>query len=685
MRIEELVRRVGEAIERTILVPDDVRGTISIVAKRPVTLDEAWRILESSLSILGFSLLPATAETWRIAKVAEAVGESPFDPKAELEGDSFVTTLIPLRQADIEAVLPVLEPLSGSRVTLVPYSETNSLIASGPEKAIARLTEIADELDRVEEQTLRLRVLRHRGVDDVEPIVEGFLEEAPLVVAQTQIWSDLRTNSLLVRGLPEGVDAVIDFLDRLDQPRETEGALRILRVLNRDPQEVADLIQSLADPGAAATADEAEAASPLDEADFSIAVDPPTRSLIVRADPRTHEAIRELVERLDAPPKLIAVDITVSELRTPSAFGMLVGFQIPFSKGSGIGDVIGIVTSSPSAGGLPPTVVGRVQRDDNVVFIPEGSTTPISIPIEATIAATDIDATNEVLIQPSLVVTAGEQHEIFVGDNVPIPVTEDGGLADAGTDPSGDAATLDGVNLGSLAQTTRFDRTDIGTRLALDVQAGEEGSIRLNLEIELSRIDLARASLGGDPREVGPSYVENKLTVEALLVDGESAVLAVDQRTNQTMIRSGIPFLRDLPYLGFLFGADATTVDDVRLMIVARARRVSNPSELVADTIRRRLAFERRRARGAGLPAVTGPPFGVRVTTRRRLDDAEAIAGSLALRGLTVEVHAWELDGEALHDVYVTRLPSMVDAADLAYSLDEEGWSTDLVVFPQAR
>ena len=29
------------------------------------------------------------------------------------------------------------------------------------------------ELDRVEEQTLRLRVLRHRGVDDVEPIVEN--------------------------------------------------------------------------------------------------------------------------------------------------------------------------------------------------------------------------------------------------------------------------------------------------------------------------------------------------------------------------------------------------------------------------------------------------------------------------------------------------------------------------------
>jgi general secretion pathway protein D len=687
LRIEQLVRMVGEANERTILLPDDVRGTISIVSRRPATAGEAWRVLESALAILGFSLLPSTAGTWRVAKVADAVAESPFDPEASLqgEGDSFITTLISLQQASTEVILPILEPLAGGRVTLVPYPETNSLIASGPERAIARLTEIAAELDRVEEKRLRIRVLRYRGVEDVEALVEGFLEEAPRRVAQTQIWSDVRTNSLVVRGMPEGLEAVLDFLDRLDQPREGGGAIRILPVLNRDPQEVADLIQTLTDSGNASTVAEVEAGSPLDGTDFSIAVDGPSRSLIVRADPQTHETIRDLVEQLDASPKLVAVDITVSELRTPSAFGMLVGFQIPFSKGSGVGDVIGIVSSSPSAGNLPPTVTGRVQRDDNVVFIPDGSTTPVSIPIEVTFAGTDIDATNEVLIQPSLIVTAGEQHEIFAGDNIPIPVTEDGGLAESAGNSTGDSETNNGSVLNTLSRTTRFERRDIGTRLSVEVQAGEEGSIRLDLQLELSRLDLARASLGGDPAEVGPSFVENELTVTAMLEDGESAVLAVDQRTIETNLRSGVPFLRDLPYLGFLFGSDGKTIDDVRLMVVARARRVSNPAELVADTIRRRLAFERRRVRSAGLPAVTGSPFAVRVTTRRRADDAESIRDSLVLRGLDSEIHRWELDDEAFYDVYVTGLPSMVDAADLARSLDEDGWSTDLVVFPQAR
>ena len=208
IRIEQLVKRVGEATNRTILLTDDVRGTVSIVAKRPVTLDESWAILESCLSILGFSLLPSTVGTWRIAKVAEAVGEAPFRPNAGKDSDSYITTLIPLRAANLQDVLKVIEPLSGSRVTLVPFEPTNSLIASGSESAIARLTGLADLFDQVEEQTLRLRVLRYRDVSDVEFFVENYLESQGIALRGVQVWSDERTNSIVTRGPPAGVERV---------------------------------------------------------------------------------------------------------------------------------------------------------------------------------------------------------------------------------------------------------------------------------------------------------------------------------------------------------------------------------------------------------------------------------------------------------------------------------------------
>lgn len=678
-RIEQLVRKVGEATGRTILVPDDVRGTISIIAKRPVTHDEAWSILESALTMLGFSLLPSTVGNWRIAKVADAVGEAPFRTTADRDSDSFVTTLIPLRKANLQDILKVLEPLSGNRVTLVPFPSTNSLIASGSERAIARLTGLADELDRIEEKALRQRVLRYRGVTEIESMVETFLTSGDYRLSLVQVWADERTNSFVIRGEAEDVARVVDFLEAIDQPIEGSGSLRILRVLHRDPEEVAELIRKLASPAqnpVSATIAARFAAGPLEDADFSIAVDGRSRSLVIRADSQTHAAIREVLELLDVQPQLVAIDITISEIRTPVNQGFLFGFQIPFALGQDNDDLVGFVRSDPSAGtaNAVPTISGRIQRDSGVTFETVENGIPITVPVlqSGSIAALDFEGTNEVLIQPSLIVTAGDQHEIFVGRNIPIPVTDSAGI--------NEGATIGGVNINSISRTTRFDRRDIGTRLLVEVLAGKEGKIQLDLEIELSALDATRAALGGDIEEVGPSFVEQSLVVKARLEDGESAVLAINSKRVETRVRSGVPFFRDLPLLGFLFQSKGTIIEDVRMIIVARARRISNPTELVADTIRRRLVFERRNAREAGLPQIDGSPYGVRVTTRLIEEDARAIADSLSFRGLNAVVHGWQARESLYYDVYVVNLASMVDAAEIAQSLAEEGWEADLVV-----
>lgn len=678
-RIERLVEKIGEAAGRTILVPDEVRGTVTIVAKRAMTIDESWAVLETALSMLGHSLLPGPADVWRIAKVADSVGEAPFQPVDDERTESFVTTLIPLRNADVEEVMPVLEPLSGSRVTLVPYTETNSIIASGSEVRIARLTALADELDRIEELALRIRVLRHRGVEDVEGFVERFLESGDFEVRDVQVWSDSRTNSLAVRGSASGVAEVIRFIDGVDQPIERGGSLRTLRILHRDPEEVADLVRSLSDSTAAATTPVASLAGPLDGTQYAIAVDGPSRSLVVKAEPETQEVIREIVELLDVPPQLVAVDLTVSELRMPEAYGLAMGFTLPFSTGSdGNNDLVGVVVNEASSAGidLPPTVFGRISRDTGVAIQQNINGNLVTVPIfqSGTIAGVDFEAVNEILIQPSLIVTAGDQHEIFVGTNVPIPVTD--------SDSSGlGTSTVAGLNVPQLSRTTNFDRRDIGTRVVLEATTGTEGKVQLDLEIELSNIDPTVANLGGNAAELGPSYTQKSLVATARLDDGETATLAVntDQKTQD--VETGVPFFRSLPFFGRFFRSTGTVVDDVKLVIAVRVRRISNPSELVADTIRRRLVFERRASRESNLPRVEGPPFGVRVTTRVYEGDARAIADALALEGHETKVHAWQSSSADYWDVYVMNLGSLVDAGIVARELAEQGWETDLVVF----
>ena len=135
---------------------------------------------------------------------------------------------------------------------------------------------------------------------------------------------------------------------------------------------------------------------------------------MVSTDPATHIIIREVLETLDELPQQIAVDITVSEVRTPRSFTLGFGFSVPFSASD---DVSGFVQSSPVSGGLPTeappgtSFFGRVTRDTGVSFaLPGGGGVEIPILQTGVVSAGDFTARTYVLIQPSLIVTAGEQH-----------------------------------------------------------------------------------------------------------------------------------------------------------------------------------------------------------------------------------------------------------------------------------
>lgn len=701
MQIEKVIAQVAEANQRTILFDDSVRGTVSIVAKRPVTYDEAWGLLESALSMLGFTLLPSTVDTWRIAKAASALGEAPFVASADRKGgESFVTTLIPLEVADLQAVMNVLQPLTGSKVKLVPYAETNSLIASGPERSIGRLTSIADELDRVEEREIELRVLRYRDVSEAEPLVEALLESEEVNSRDVDVWTDARTNSIVMRGARESVQRMLDFIERFDVPSENEGQIRILRVLNRDAEDVAALINGFSrsggsggspSSGAGGTRGVSDASrTELDGADYTIVVDSPSRSLVVRADPRTHEAIREVLEILDAPAQLIAVDITLTDVRTPRTFSLGFGFQLPFSTGVGGADLIGNIVSSPAPPGqaglltAPPTqtplpLFGRVARDSGISFdVPGEDGQIITIPVEqsAVIDAGEFSGQSTVLSQPHLVVTAGDRHEIFVGDNLPVPVTDPSGLAN----PDGLVAIR---GLEDLARTTNFERTDVGIQLGIEARAGLKGKVILDLDLDISAISPDQTS-AGPIQLVGPTFIQQTISATVRLEDGETAIIAVDRELRDQKGEFGTPFLSKIPLLGWMFKRKLENQLDTRLVVAARARRVSSPAELVADTIRRRLVFERRSARVSKLPSIEGAPYAVRVTTRVREDDADAIASGLAQEGFETRVFSWESSTGPLFDVYILSLDSMVDAARIAQDLSDEGWQADLVVLPRS-
>jgi type II secretory pathway component GspD/PulD (secretin) len=135
-----------------------------------------------------------------------------------------------------------------------------------------------------------------------------------------------------------------------------------------------------------------------------------------------------------------------------------------------------------------------------------------------------------------------------------------------------------------------------------------------------------------------------------------------------------------IPLLGFLFSRTEETVDDVDFVVVITARQMDSIEEDIAETVRRRMAFERSIARVADLGSVGDAPYAVLLDTVRSADQAREIAEAFEGDGFETRVTDWDAAGSSVHDVYVVDLASFDDAVVLARKLNDAGWPAELTV-----
>jgi len=285
---------------------------------------------------------------------------------------------------------------------------------------------------------------------------------------------------------------------------------------------------------------------------------------------------------------------------------------------------------------------------------------------------------SNVLMRPHINVISGEEHEIFTGNNIPVPVA-------AGTPQGVQVEGQAGIAQTSagITNTQNIERQDVGVRMRVKPILGEEGVVMVELDLEFS--DVVQ-SIAGDVETVGPTIEKRTLEVKANLRDGEYALVGmyVDRKTFFSEV--GMPIFKDIPVLGYLFRTTRRSFVDTEFLVVLSARVLRTREEDIAETIRRRIAFQRAISRLNDLRSHSTAPYAVLLETLGDEDMAHSIASTFAEDGFTTRVTDWELEGEPVYDVYVTDLASFTDAAELARRLADAGWdSADVAILPTAN
>lgn len=152
---------------------------------------------------------------------------------------------------------------------------------------------------------------------------------------------------------------------------------------------------------------------------------------------------------------------------------------------------------------------------------------------------TDTDA--QLLAQPKLRISEGEQARLVIGDRVPIPVT------------SFNTANTVG---GNIVPITSFQYQDVGITINIEPRVHHNKEVTLKLTVEVSQVTGQVSAGSGQAAQpiIGTRTIESTIRLK----DGETNLLAGLIRRDDAASDEGVPGLSDIPVLGRLFSRNNT-------------------------------------------------------------------------------------------------------------------------------
>jgi len=297
----------------------------------------------------------------------------------------------------------------------------------------------------------------------------------------------------------------------------------------------------------------------------SVILDDRTNTLIITDLPRNIGIVDDLIQTLDVQIQQVQIEARIVEAN--KNWQQQFGVKWPESNSGNASITSGssstttpwVGTSAPFWNGANAFSRPASGQQAAVGFAPgvDGSTS-IAAPagelwlsfisnrfsINAILQAMESDGTIKIVSSPKLVTQNNKKATILSGQKIPYP-TQQGGA-------QGGAITV----------------AFIDANLQLDVtpQITNEGTIIMDLKVEKAAADFTQTVQGT------PTIDRKSIETQVLVRDGGTAVLGGVYITNSTTQSTGVPFLKNLPLIGFLFRNNTKQEQNIELLIFITPR-----------------------------------------------------------------------------------------------------------------
>jgi general secretion pathway protein D len=330
--------------------------------------------------------------------------------------------------------------------------------------------------------------------------------------------------------------------------------------------------------------------------------------LLVMATPGEWDGILAAIRRLDISPLQVQIEAKVLEVQLTGDLEFGVEWWLAGLKNNSVG-------SSNSGTGYTygPNFQGNTADRHRTLLgstsaIPQSyGDTPASFfysflnkNMQVAINALQSNGTTKILSSPSMVVMNNQEAQINVGQQVPVLQTSIVGISNLGTTDTSGTNNVSNTGIGSVSY--------ISTGVQLDVKprVNPGGLVYMDVTQQVSSPG-ATTSVNGNP-----PINQRQLQTQVAVQSGETVLLGGLIEESDTLTKSGIPFLNDVPILGRLFGSTSNKRDRTEIIVLITPRVISSVEDARVMTDEYRNKFESlaplRNAAAPGAPAPTPLP-----------------------------------------------------------------------------
>ena len=305
---------------------------------------------------------------------------------------------------------------------------------------------------------------------------------------------------------------------------------------------------------------------PIFKEEVRIVADEVTNSLVILATRRDYQLILDVIKRIDVVPRQVLLEVTIAEITLNN--DLQFGIEYALAEGR-LGqalpgrdpnaslfqnrDTAANGQGSNGLGGLVSPGITRIPAAGAFAVISDRE--HFNIFINALQVRTNV----KMLSAPHIIAADNREAHILVGDSIPILTS------------TASSTGITGVT-GAVINAVQY--RDTGKILTILPQVNSKGLVNMQIRQEVSAVD--QTSFGSTN---SPSFSTREAETTVVVENGETVIIGgiIDDTIRHS--RTGVPFLMDIPVLGWAFRTNNDTTARTELLILISPYVIRNREE----------------------------------------------------------------------------------------------------------